>query len=242
MIVIFSDFGSQDIYLGQVKAVLNKLAANIAVIDLLNDVPRYNIRAAAHLLAALQSQFLAGTVFLCVVDPGVGGARTPIVANVGDKWFVGPDNGLLSVVAAKMGKAEVWEIVWKSERCSNTFHGRDLFAPIVAQIAGGKVPYEKLKQISGLTEVLDPNAINEIIYIDHYGNVLTGIPATTVSRNTRIQIRDQTISYAKTYSEVNHGEVFWYENSIGLVEIAANLMSAAETLSLRVGESVEILT
>ena len=95
-IVLFTDFGAGDLYVGQVKAVLQRLAPGVPVIDLLHEAPAFNVRASAHLLAAMVGWFAEGSVFLTVVDPGVGGVRKALVVKADDRWYVGPDNGLLS--------------------------------------------------------------------------------------------------------------------------------------------------
>src|SRR5215510_10038563 len=101
MIFLFTDFGSADIYVGQVKAVLAERAPRVPVIDLLHDAPPFNIRAGAHLLAALSTRIPRGSVTMAVVDPGVGGRREAVAVLADGRWFVGPDNGLLSVLAAR---------------------------------------------------------------------------------------------------------------------------------------------
>ena len=136
MIVLFTDFGADDIYVGQVKAaLLGHLPAGAVIIDLLHSVPNFHARAGAHLLAALQSGFPADTVFLSVVDPGVGTDRDAVILQADNKWYVGPDNGLLSLVAARATKTQTRRIVWRPPNLSSSFHGRDLFAPVAAWIA-----------------------------------------------------------------------------------------------------------
>src|SRR3954470_7580893 len=109
-IVLFTDFGPSDPYVGQMKAVLEREAPGIPVIDLLNDAPAFRVRAAAHLLASLVSEFTQGSVFIAVVDPGVGGERLPVALRADGYRFVGPDNGLLSVFAGRAHDAEAWRI------------------------------------------------------------------------------------------------------------------------------------
>ena len=138
MIFLFTDFGSADLYVGQVKAVLAAQAPRAPVIDLLNDAPPFNIRAGAHLLAALAARIPRGSVTLAVVDPGVGGAREAVAVRADGRWFVGPDNGLISVAAARAGTAQVYAIGWRPRRLSASFHGRDLFAPVAAMLARGR--------------------------------------------------------------------------------------------------------
>ena len=112
---------------GQVKAVLADMASGIPVIDLLHDAPPFNAHAGAHLLAALAQPFPRGSVFFAVVDPGVGTPRGAVAVEADGRWFVGPDNGLLSVLAQRAAEARVFRIAWQPDTLSSTFHGRDLF-------------------------------------------------------------------------------------------------------------------
>jgi len=134
----------QDPYVGQVKARLLALAPAQPIVDLLHEAPAYNAHASAHLLAAFAPTFVPGTVFLAVVDPGVGTLRDGVVVLSGGHWYVGPDNGLISIVAARNREAKLWRIVWQPEAISPTFHGRDLFAVIAAEIASGNFPSDKI--------------------------------------------------------------------------------------------------
>ena len=238
MIVLFSDFGAQDLYLGQVRAQLNRYAPNVPVIDLLNEVPNFNIEAGAHLLASLCKHFDTGSVFFAVVDPGVGSKRDKAVMVADGYWFVGPDNGLLSVIAARAKVVRTWRITWEPENLTNSFHGRDIFGPVTAWIAAGKFPVDKLEPTEGLTFTSDGSDLQEIIYVDHYGNGFTGIRASSQDERTRISINGQELEYARTFSEVSPGKAFWYPNSVGLVEIAVNKGNAVATLNLAVGQKV----
>jgi S-adenosyl-L-methionine hydrolase (adenosine-forming) len=240
MIAIFSDFGSHDIYLGQIKAALNSYAPNVPVVDLINDLPVFNVCAAAHLLAALAHQCAANTVFLSVVDPQVGSERRAVAVKSDDRWFVGPDNGLLSIVANRSSDSEVWQILWQPQTLSRSFHGRDLFAPVAAQIATANISYDKLKRVSNLEINFDSGSLNEIIYIDHYGNAISGLTCGTITHDMKIIVAKRVIDYAAVFSQVGRGDLFWYENSIGLIEIAANQANAAKLLDLVVGQSIAI--
>jgi S-adenosylmethionine hydrolase len=241
MIVLFSDFGVDDIYVGQLKvALLEHLSPGAVIVDLLHSVPRYQVPAGAHLLAALQSRFPAGAVFVAVVDPGVGTSRDAVVLRANDKWYVGPDNGLLSVVGARAIGCRAWRIVWRPRELSVSFHGRDLFAPVAALIAENRLPADRMREIEALNVRLGPEDLSEVIYIDHYGNALTGLRATSVTRTATVAVRGQRLSYARVFAEVPAGSAFWYENSIGLVEIAANHADAAELLGIEVGDAVTV--
>jgi S-adenosyl-L-methionine hydrolase (adenosine-forming) len=234
MIFLFTDFGAADIYAGQVKAVLQQHAPKEAVIDLLHDVPAFNGKAGAHLLAALAARLPKDSVTLAVVDPGVGGAREPVAMLADGRWFVGPDNGLISVVAARAKKCEAFTIGWKPESLSASFHGRDLFAPVAAMLARGDRKAAKLKK-AALAVTFGADDLGEVIYVDHFGNLVTGLRAGNVPRDRGLSINGRAIRYARVFSEVEAGELFWYENSLGLVEVAANSASAQQMLGFKPG-------
>lgn len=237
-IYLFTDFGSGDLYAGQVKAVLHQYAPRAHVVDLLHDAPAFDVKSSAHLLAALAGRIPAPSVTLAVVDPGVGSARAPIIALADGKWFVGPDNGLLSVVLARAQAARVFPITWRPETASASFHGRDVFAPFAGMLENGDLDAAQLEQKAGLDVSFAGDDLAEVIYIDHYGNAFTGLRAGSVARDARVMAGGCSITYARVFSEVADGEVFWYENSLGLVEIAANSANAANKLGLRVGQTL----
>lgn len=240
MIQIFSDFGAQDIYVGQIKSAIMAHYQNCTVLDLFHEAPPFSPIPAAHLLAALSLRFDVGSVCLAVVDPGVGSTRAGVVMLADDVWYVGPDNGLLSVVAARASKLELWRIQWEPEKCADTFHGRDVFAPIAALIDKGAFPHGKLIDTASLEVRLTDRDLNEIIYIDHYGNAMSGVRGDQVADASILNVGGNTITKARVFSEVTQGELFWYVNSIGLVEIAANMSSADRLLKLQVGSPVTL--
>lgn len=242
MIFLYTDFGAADIYVGQVKSVLYQEAPEVTVVDLLHDAPAFDVRAGAHLLAALALSMPQASTTLAVIDPGVGSARAALVVNADGRWFVGPDNGLMSVVASRAAAPVYWHIAWRPERLTASFHGRDLFAPMAAAIARGELPADRVLPVACPDVDFGSADLAAVIYLDHYGNAYTGLRAPSVARTARIVVRGQAIAYARVFSEVPAGQSFWYENSLGLVELAANGCSAAATLDLRVGESVGIVT
>ena len=235
-IFLFTDFGAADIYVGQVKAVLVREAPANAIIDLLHEAPAFNVRAGAHLLAALASQIPAGSVTLAVVDPGVGGDRAAVALEIDGRWFVGPDNGLMSVLAARAARTSVWRITWEPENLGTSFHGRDLFAPVAAALARGEFPAGKAVRADRLQVEFGATDLGEIIYIDHYGNAFTGLRAPALPHDMRIVAGGASLSYARVFSAAAPGGTFWYANSLGLVEIAGNGCSAAAVLGLAVGQ------
>jgi len=242
MIVLFTDFGADDIYVAQIKAtLLRHLPQGTDIVDLFHSVSNFHIRAGAHLLAALHDQFPAGSVFLTVVDPDVGTDRDAVILHADGKWYVGPDNGLLSVVAARAVETQTWRIIWRPKMLSASFHGRDLFAPVAAWIADGALPADKLEQIGALQVRLEPGDLSEVIHVDHYGNALTGMRARHVPRSAVIAVRDHRLPYARVFAEAPASGAFWYENSVGLVELAANRASAVRLLGIEVGDPVRTI-
>ena len=239
-IYLFTDFGSADLYVGQVKAVLHQYAPRAQIVDLLHEAPAFDVKASAHLLAALAGRIPVPSVTLAVVDPGVGSAREPVIVLADGKWLVGPDNGLLSVVLARAQAAQVFPITWRPETASASFDGRDVFAPFAGMLANGDLDTAQLEQKPALDVSLAGDDLAEVIYIDHYGNAFTGLRAGIVARDARVSAGGHSISYARVFSEAAEGELFWYENSLGLVEIAANSANAAAKLGLRIGQPLGV--
>ncbi len=244
MILLYTDFGSAGPYVGQMHAVLAREAPGRPAIDLMHDAPRFAPRPAAYLLAALAEQAPAGAVFLAVVDPGVGTARAPLVVQAGGHSFVGPDNGLLALVARQRGRRgappSAWEIDWRPQCLSASFHGRDLFAPIAAQLARGGVPAVRPRQLDSLIGHDWPDSLAETIYIDGYGNAMTGLRAAALPAGARLVVAGRRLARAETFAAVAPGEAFWYANACGLAEIAVNQGAAAEALGLTLGSPIGI--
>jgi S-adenosylmethionine hydrolase len=237
-IVLFTDFGAADLYAGQVEAVLDRLAPGVRVIHLLHEAPAFDVQASAHLLAALARGLVPGDVLVGVVDPGVGTKRDAVVVRADDRWYVGPDNGLFSVVAARTARPSVWRITDQPPGASSSFHGRDVFAPIAAAIATDGVPNAKVAPAGRLAVELGGEDLAEIIYVDHYGNAWTGLRAGGLPPERVLAVGERTLAHARVFGAVPDSAAFWYENSSGLVEIAVNRDSAAARLGLAVGMAV----
>ena len=237
-IVLFTDFGSADLYLGQVKAVLAERAPRVPVLDALHDARDFGIEPAAHLLCALAPEYPRGSVLLCVVDPGVGGKRDAIVVNADGRTFVGPDNGLLSIIWLRARRRKCWRIEWRPRRLTSSFHARDLFAPVSAALAAKHLPRGWLAARNSPDMLLAPDDLARVIYVDHYGNCVTGVRAKSVAGTARIRAGSRLLRHARTFEEAQGP--FWYENSMGLVEIAVPRGSAARQLRLGVGYAIRI--
>jgi S-adenosyl-L-methionine hydrolase (adenosine-forming) len=267
VIVLFSDFGVEGFYLGQVQVVLQHQAPGVPVVNLLADAPRFSPRASAHLLASLSQRLPSNTVVFAVVDPGVGSdEREPVIVRADDRWYVGPGNGLFDVVMGRAANATLWRITWRPASLSPTFHGRDLFAPVAARLARGEKPQDRAlmselplleRRISdrmgdkrrgkGILSdrwdaarvIRDPGDLEEVIYIDHYGNAMTGIRASKSEQQQYLRLPNGSLlSGARTFHEVEPGAAFWYENSLGLIEVAVNQGHAAAVLNLNIGASI----
>lgn len=241
MIVLFTDFGIGSPYVGQMKAVLARLAPSVPVIDLISDAPAFEPRAAAYLLAAYVEEFPDGTVFLGVVDPGVGSPRKAGILGAAGRWFVGPDNGLFEIVARRARGPLGWhEIAVPSEGVSATFHGRDVFAPAAARLARAGVAEGEARPATAMRRPDWPDDLDEVIYIDGFGNAMTGRRAAGLPVDAVVEAAGRSLKRVRTFSDAAPGESFWYENANGLVEIAVNRGRADDALGLRVGSPVRM--
>lgn len=240
MIFLVTDFGPFGPYVGQMQAVLARSAPAMPVIDLLNDAPAFAPEASAHLMAALADHLPADATVLGVIDPGVGTDRRPVALQADGRWYVGPDNGLFDVVAARADEAAWHEIVWRPEHLSASFHGRDLFAPVAGFLAAGGLPDERLERLpERRTDAADRGAV---IYIDAYGNAMTGLRVAHLADDKILVAGGHRFERATTFGDVPVGAALWYVNSLGLAELAVNQGSAAHTCGLAVGTWITIET
>ncbi len=239
-LALFTDFGLQGPYVGLMKLALIRYAPRIPIVDLFHNAPLFDTQAAAYLLATYALEFPEGSVFVGVVDPGVGGGRDGLILEADGRLFVGPDNGLFDRVAARAGHAQVWRITWRAERLSATFHGRDVFAPVAALLATEQAKPEELGAPVEIQPRDWPADLARVIYLDHYGNAMTGIRAAILNRDAKLQVGGQCLLWARTFSDLPPGAGFWYENSSGLVELAVNQDSAAEKWGLVLGQPVTV--
>ncbi len=239
MIVLLTDYGLTGLYVGQLHAVIKQHALDANVIDLIHSLPRFNIRSAAYLLPAYTQYLPTGTVILSVIDPGVGGDRPHAVVKADGRFYVGPDNGLFDVLLQHALQSKKYHIDWQHP-ASNTFHGRDVYAPIACRIhQSGNLENLNYNVAEDKPVQFTPD-LAEIIYIDSFGNAITGIRFSTLRGHDHLSIDGRHLRQAGTFSDVSIGECFWYENANGLIEIAANQASVAETLDLNIGDKVSI--
>jgi len=242
MIFTFTDFGLAGPYLGQVKAVLWRHAPATPIFDLFADAPDRNPFPSAYLLAAYAMSLPAGALILGVVDPGVGGARPPVALKLDGRWFVGPGNGLFEIAMRQSSLVESYLITEQPEQLSATFHGRDLFAPVVGRLATGLAPKAAGLALAEPPRFPDwPDDLAEIVYRDIYGNLMTGLRPSAVSPSALLRLNGKIFRRATTFSDVEAGAGLWYVNSNGLVEIAVNGGQAGEVCGAAIGAKVEII-
>ena len=240
MIFIFSDFGVNGPYSGTMRSVVMRNAPDVPVCDLMLDAPDRNPKAASYLLAALSREFSVGDVVLAIVDPGVGSARKGLVVQADGVSYVGPDNGLFEMIIRRSSDVLIKEIVWAPKDASASFHGRDIFAPVAAMLATNQT--FEVNELPIEDRCLAPQAwpddLSEVIYIDTYGNLMTGMAARKSTE--KLVIDDQVVSSARTFSDVRLGEGFHYCNSIGLCEVAVNCGRADQMFGARIGTSITV--
>lgn len=259
-VAILTDFGEGSVYVAQMKAVMLRINRDLNIVDITNSVESGNIRQASFLLEKTQRFFPPGTIFLVVVDPGVGGKRRNIVLKVEDKVFVGPDNGVFSgVVRNKSYEAYLIENEnYMSKKISKTFHGRDIFAPVAAYISTGIKLSSIGRRIEEITileneevEVGESYIRTNVIFIDKFGNLILNAEESHLKKinveigdYVTIVLSDDTVHPAKfvsTYSDVEVGQLALLINSFENLEISINQGSASEKLGIRnSGEEVVI--
>jgi S-adenosylmethionine hydrolase len=241
VILLLTDFTLRGPYVGEMLAVLARQAPGVPSISLMSDLPQWSPRAAAYLVDALRQRQPAGSVLLAVVDPGVGTrSRRPVWVEAQGQLLVGPDNGLFDVVLRRAAPARVHEVLWRPRRLSASFHGRDLFAPVAARLAMGHGVAGRSLRRGGRWSRRWPEDLDAVIYVDGFGNCMTGRRASTVPRGWHIGVGKHCLERARTFGAVEPGQAFWYENSLGLVELAVNRGRADAVLGLEVGAAVRV--
>ena len=255
-ISLLTDFGLDDNFVGVMKAVIAKVNPRAKVLDICHAVQPQDILQAAFLLAASLSYFPRGTVHLVVVDPGVGSKRTPIIVKTRNYIFVAPDNGVLSLALEKEKPLKIIEINnarYFLKPVSTTFHGRDIFAPVAAQLSSGKAINNFGRSISSYQKLLFPKTkisantlTGRIIYIDHFGNLISNIGKKDFfgfvkKSNFKISLGTRTIDkLSDSYSQAHPLKPLALFDSFDFLEIAVNSGSAERILRIEEGSIVKI--
>ena len=256
VIALLSDFGTRDHYAGTMKAVVLGLCPDITLIDITHDITPHDVVEGALQLAASYRYFPAGTIFLTVVDPGVGSPRRGIAAEAGDYRFVAPDNGVLTAVLRELPPRRVVELTerrYARPTVSRTFEGRDRFAPAAAWLAKGiqlsalgrtVTSYQQLDL--PVAEIGETLLAGVVLLVDRFGNLVTNIDRRTFeafahSHPVSVRVAGQPIAgVVATYADIRPGEVCALFGSTDHLELAVNGGSAAAVLGAARGAVVEI--
>jgi hypothetical protein len=257
IITFLTDFGSKSSYPAQMKGVISSIT-NARYIDITHDITPHNIYEGAFILRTSVPYFPIGTVNLAVVDPGVGTDRKGLVITTKTQILIGPDNGLLLPTANYLGDFIVYEISNKKYQLnsiSNTFHGRDIFAPITAHIING-IPFEEIgRQIDdyvnldfGYPKINNQKATGKIIYIDTFGNIITNIEGTQLKKiidydnkiTVNIKNKKRQLPFIKSYNFVKKRQYLATIGSSNLIEISINQGNAAKHLGVKIGDEIII--
>ena len=261
IIALLTDLGSEDFYVGAMKGIIYSICPEVTVVDITHQITPYNLQEGSRTLYHTAKEFPPGTIFVAVVDPGTGTKRRPIVLLTLDrKYFVGPDNGIFSLVLREVGIQKIYQIKnpkWLRQKgVSKTFHGRDIFAPVAAHLAAGWPVEEvgpEIKAYSLLSSTPAKRRGNrikgEVTAINHYGNVILNIPGELfkelgLKRGVKLHVHYKNkkvkLKWAATYGAVPEGEGVILISGGGFLELAVNRGSAAKKYGLEVGETVTI--
>jgi S-adenosylmethionine hydrolase len=259
VITLLTDFGIRDGYPGVMKGVIWKIAPEAKIADITHDITPQDVLEAALVLWRTARYFPAGTIHLAVVDPGVGTSRRGIAAQLGAQYFVGPDNGLVSLLLKQtedhkqptnfiqLDRPQFW-----LPEISNVFHGRDIFAPVAGHLAAG-IPFDKLgTPIDDPIRIEIPQALaipngwlGQVIHIDHFGNLGTNLNVNHLKKMKEVMVKikgEQITGLVSTFGERPVGSVIALLDSSGSLAISVVNGSAAKTLQASVGDKIEVLT
>jgi S-adenosyl-L-methionine hydrolase (adenosine-forming) len=257
LIALLTDFGVSDAYVGIMKGVILGLVPQVTLVDLCHEVPPQDVRAGAFLLKTAVRYFPAGAIHLVVVDPGVGTARRIVAVRAGGQCFVAPDNGVLrwAVDDAPGGAEQIVRVenpAYRLPDVSTTFHGRDVMAPAAAALANGTPLAALGPTIDSLAgdpfpepHVAPGSLTGEVVYVDHYGNCITNLPASMLSQLALgepdvlpVHAGGARLPVVRTYGAGQPGQPLCVTGSSGYLEIAVRNGSAARALSLIAGSPV----
>jgi S-adenosyl-L-methionine hydrolase (adenosine-forming) len=241
-ITLLTDFGTSDYFVGAMKGVILSANPQAVIVDITHVIPAQDVAAGAFTLLAAYSSFPEGTVHVGVVDPGVGSARRPIVVRAGSHLFVGPDNGIFTHIYDRESSFEAFHITsteYFRHPVSNTFHGRDIFAPVAAALSTGVDPSSLGPRIDDpirIASALEP----QIIHIDRFGNLITNITREIFAEGMQLEVNGKVIcTFRRFFGESVGHEPFAIWGSAGFLEIAVNGQSAAEILGVKRGDEVK---
>jgi len=249
-IAILTDYGVSDNYNAVIEAIIKRINPEVEVIYISPEVKAFNIYAGAYLLYTAYKYFRKNTIFLVIVDPGVGSKRKALVVRTNNYYFVGPDNGVLYPAIQEDGIIEVRNItnprVFLSKEISNTFHGRDIFCVVAGllskrvdmEVFGEKVNPSELVKIEYNYRFDGKRLCGKVIYIDHFGNVTLSVRKRDVRISDKVKLGDKTLRVVRTFSEGKENELILYENGYGFLEIGINMDNAQRILGTKEGDEI----
>lgn len=259
-IALLTDFGEDDFFVASLKGVISRINPSVRIIDITHNVSSFNILRGSFILFACYRYFPSKTIFLVVIDPGVGSSRKIILAETKNYFFIGPDNGVLSFALESEELLEIRELTNKEfflKEQSKTFEARDKMAPAAAWLSRGVLLKEFGPQVRNFKKLnyLKPQRkenkiVGSIIYEDKFGNLITNIPLTmvnqlqekTAKQKITLFVRNREVqSFVENYYSGNKGELFFLGGSLGLIEIASREVSTSEKINAKIGDRVEIV-
>lgn len=258
IITLTTDFGLKDPYVAEMKGVILTLCPDAVVVDISHQIKKFDVRMGAYVLASAAPYFPKGTIHVAVVDPEVGTTRRGIIVHTKDACFVGPDNGVLSLAVRKESvPVRIYDINRKRvmlSKVSNTFHGRDVFAPAAAWLALGKLPSDfglRIKKMaaSGFAEVVKKKdmVVGEVIHLDDFGNIITNLSHECLRHvrtgqviNMRLQERRLRLKFCRAYGEVERHKPLALIGSHGFLEISVNQGNAARMFQAKRADKITL--
>jgi len=257
IITLTTDFGLKDPYAAEMKATILGICPNAAIVDITHEIEKFNTRMGAYVLASAVSYFPKGTIHVAIVDPGVGTQRRPILVQTQQGFFVGPDNGLLTLASEQQGITGIHEITnprLMLPRVSGTFHGRDIFAPTAAHLANGVHPAEFGPEIHDVVKpefakvtVRKNMLIGEVLHVDGFGNIITNIGEKETAQirtkgvvNVELPNQKLKLKLCKAYGEAKPQEPLALIGSHNYLEIAINQGNAATVFETKPGDKIKI--
>jgi S-adenosylmethionine hydrolase len=256
IITLTTDFGLRDPYVAEMKAVILGINPKTRIVDVTHQVKKFDVRMGAYLLASASPYFQRGTVHVAVVDPGVGTDRQPIIVQTGRGCFVGPDNGILAMALRRVGgKMRVYRITNREsvlQEVSNTFHGRDIFAPVAAHLASGRRPGEMGQETRQMLMPEFARVVKrkhglegQVVYVDDFGNIITNLGLRELETmetgdlvNVKVGNTRLTLRLCKAYGDVKKRQPLAIIGSHNFFEVSVNQGSAASVLNVKTGDDV----
>ncbi len=257
VVALLTDFGLRDSYVAEMKGVILSICPVATIADVSHQIEKFNIRMGAYVLACAAPYFPRSTVFVAVVDPGVGTRRKAILMQTKQAYFIGPDNGLLALAAANQGIERVHEISNKKlllPEISNTFHGRDVFAPAAAHLANGTPPANfgpetRIISTPSFAKVVKKRnmLVSEVLHVDEFGNIITNIQKRELGKINvkeilciKLKSTKLKLSLCRAYAEAGKQKPLAIIGSHGFLEVSMNEGNAAEVFKIRSGDKITL--